>query len=288
MENNNFITGRNIFTMIFLAVIITLLTFGFSLYQTPKYKSSAKLLVVFNQKNTDTYTAAKNDNYITGILSEVVYSNSFMENVFSSNFNLKDTFGFNPETRQKNWKKSINVATLDNKGIIMLDVFNSDQYQAKQFANAITYVLMTKHGIYDGSNDQVSIKLIDNPSVYENWAKIKIARDAIIGLIAGLLIGLSFIVIFPQNNLFGWAINGWNRLFGHDEMIKLAHNYDYTDNSYPITTPEGGYGWQNDLAPAYAPHDTDISPQENSNWLSNYYQDNKQADGEEGAEENQA
>ncbi|MFA5047776.1 MAG: Wzz/FepE/Etk N-terminal domain-containing protein [Patescibacteria group bacterium] len=287
MENNNFITGKNIFTLIFLAVIITILTFVFSFYQTPKYKSSAKLLVVFNQESTDAYTAAKNDNYITGILSEVIYSNSFMENVFSGNFNLKDTFGFNPETRQKNWRKSVSVSTLDNKGIIMIDVFNSDQHQAKQFANAITYVLMTKHGIYDGSNSQVSIKLIDNPSVYENWAKTKVARDTIIGLIAGLLVGLSFIVIFPQNNLFGWATDGWSRTVRHDETIKLENGYNYSGNSYPINPPNG-YSWNNDLAPVYAPAESENSQPDNVNWLSNYYQENNPVDGQEGTENNQA
>jgi hypothetical protein len=196
---------KNILTVGCLALLLGLVAFSVSLWQTPKYKSTVKLLTVFNQANVDTYTASKTANYITGILGEVAYSDSFVNSVYQSDSNLIDTLGNNSEIRQKNWKKAVKLNILENKGVIIIDTYGDNKYQTNLLSSTIGSVIISQHGLYDGSADRTVIKMIDSPSVYEDWAITKIARDTGIGLLAGLLLGLTLVIIFPSHKLFEFS-----------------------------------------------------------------------------------
>lgn len=193
---------KNILTVGCLALLIGLVAFSVSLWQTPKYKSTVKLLTVFNQANMDTYTASKTANYITGIMGEVVLSDSFISSVYQSDSSLVDTLGNNSEARQKKWNKMVKLNILENKGIMIIDTYGDNKYQTNLLASTIGSVIISQHGLYDGSADRAVIKMIDTPSVYEDWAITKIARDTAIGFFAGLLLGLTLVIIFPSHKLF--------------------------------------------------------------------------------------
>lgn len=202
MNSNKLATPRNALTVGFIGLLIALAAFSFSYLQTPNYKSTVKLLAVFNQSSIDTYTASKTANYITGILGEVIYSDSFIDSVYRSESNLADNLGRGSEARQKAWKKIVKTQILDNRGIISIDVYGNDKNQTNLLASAIGSTIVGQHGLYDGSQDRVAIRMIDTPSVYESWSAAKIMSDTGLGLIAGLLAGLALIVIFPNHKLF--------------------------------------------------------------------------------------
>jgi len=202
MTSNRFISSKNLLTVVFMALLVGLAAFSFSIWQTPSYKSTVKLLAVFNQTSIDTYTASKTANYITGILGEVVYSDSFINSVYGNDGNLIDNLGRGSEKRQKNWNKIVKLKILDNKGIIIIDVYGNDKTQTNLLASSIGSTIISQHGLYDGSQDRVSIKMIDLPSIYENWAATKIIEDTGLGMIVGLLLGFTLIVVFPNHKLF--------------------------------------------------------------------------------------
>jgi len=202
MNQNKLLSAKNALTVGFIALLVALAAFSFSLWQTPNYKSTAKLLAVFNQSNIDTYTASKTANYITGILGEVAHSDSFIDSVYQSDADLIDNLGQGSEKRQKSWKKTVKTRILDNKGIIIIDVFGNDKRQVNLLAAAIGNIIISQHGLYDGSQDRVAIKMIDAPSAYESWSDLKIISDTGLGLLAGLLIGFTLIIIFPNHKLF--------------------------------------------------------------------------------------
>lgn len=218
--DNIIFNAKNVKTIAFIALIAVILALGLSFIQTPKYKSSTKLLVVFNQDNMDVYTAAQTANYIASVLSEVVYSNSFIDNVFKSNFGLNDNFGLDQENRLKSWKKMVKVKTRENKGIILIDVFHQDKNQATQFAQAISSTLIAKHNLYHGSGEKVALKIIDEPITSQHWAQPKIIQNTLLGLIAGLILGFTFIVIFPEQKLIESIFQ--HRSFDQDELIELT------------------------------------------------------------------
>lgn len=224
-STNNVIKKENLKTILFIGVLVMIVSLIFSFLQSPKYKSSVKLLVVFNQSNIDTYTASRASNYITNILGEVIHSNSFVENVFKNNFNLKDDLGINPEQRERNWRRLVQVRTKENTGIILIDVFHKNREQADKFAQAITYTLITKHQLYHGSGDQVVIRMVDGPITSEGWAQPKFFRNLTLGFITGLILGFTLIVVFPEQKLLSviwpWRDHQWLEN-NPDEIIELV------------------------------------------------------------------
>ncbi|MEK7167469.1 MAG: Wzz/FepE/Etk N-terminal domain-containing protein [Patescibacteria group bacterium] len=220
MNSDNVFSAKNLKTIVFVAILVTAITFGASFLQPVKYKSSAKLLVVFNQKNMDVYTASQTANYIANVLSEVVYSDSFIDQVYKNDFSLKDNLGIDSEKRMRNWKKAVNVQIQENKGIMIIDTYDPDAKQANLLAQSISYTIVTKHTLYHGSGDQVEIKMIGSPTVSDKWAQPQILRNTLIGLVAGLILGFTFVVIFPEQRVL--AFLGGRRARGRqDETIDL-------------------------------------------------------------------
>ena len=265
---------KNFLTVGFLTVLLTLVAFSISLWQTPHYKATAKLITVFNQDNIDTYTASKTANYITGVLGEVIYSDSFVNSVLKSEPNLINNLGNNSETRQKNWSKMVKVKILENKGVIIIDTYGDNKYQTNLLASAVAYTIINQHGLYDGSQDRVAIKIIDNPTIYEKWTATKIFRDTLIGFLAGLLLGFTLIVIFPNHRLFETSTK---RKYNYQipAETKTLHQTQ-TEKSNPLsnqTTPVQSISAPNTDRQEFSYNRTNPNKTQNP-WLEKYYQDN--------------
>lgn len=202
MNSNKLFNLKNFLTVSFLAILLGISAFSFSLWQTPKYKSTVRLIIVFNQDNIDTYTASKSANYIADRLGEIIYSDSFIDLVYKNELALIDSLGYGSEKRQKAWKQIVKAGVLENKGMIVVDSYGSDKQQTALLSASIANTLIAQHGLYDGSQGKATINAIDNPSIYESWALTKILRDSVLGFAVGLLLGLTFIVIFPNHRLF--------------------------------------------------------------------------------------
>ncbi|MFA5029268.1 MAG: Wzz/FepE/Etk N-terminal domain-containing protein [Patescibacteria group bacterium] len=228
MSSTYLFNAKNIRTIITIGLLVMIASLAVSLLQTPKYKSSVKLLVVVNQENVDPYTASRTADYIANVLTEVVYTNSFIDNTFKSNFNLKDELGIGAETRLKNWKKAVQVKTEENKGIIFINVLNRDRDQANQFAQAISYTVMTKHQLYHGLGDRILIKMIDAPVASDKPDQPRTATNTVLGLVAGIVLGFTLIIIFPEQQLFESIFKPKiGRL--KDETLELIEKNDQTD-----------------------------------------------------------
>jgi hypothetical protein len=219
-------------------------------------------LAVFNQSDIDTYTASKTSNYITGILGEVIYSDSFISSVYKSEPNLNNNLTSNKEKSQKIWKKQVKTQILDNKGVISIDAFGSNRYQTNLLASAIGYTIINQHGIYDGSADRVTIKMIDSPTIYENWSITKIISDGLIGLLAGLFLGFTFVIIFPNHRLF-------------ELKKKKAKNFqpeEYQQTTQPSQSTNKLT--EDGIDTSVTPENKILSQSTNNAWLEQYYDEN--------------
>ncbi len=224
MNPENIFNSKNIKTILFITIIVVIFGLVISLVQTPKYKSSAKLLVIFSQTDMNPYTSAQTSNYIAGILEEVIYSDSFIDGVFKTKFDLKNELSFSAEKKAKQWKKMVKAKVEDNKGIITIDVYNKDKEQANNFAQAISYTLITNHSLYHGSGESVSVKMISTPSIAEKWTEPNIPQNLILSLVAGLFAGLTFIIIFPEQELLGFLIG--RKMTPKDETLFFQNMTD--------------------------------------------------------------
>lgn len=219
MKTQVLFSRSNILTVLLFVVVTISLSILVSLLQPPKYRASTKLLVVYKEQKADAFAAARNSSYITGVLGEVMYSNTFIEQVFDANPELRDELGVEPERRQQNWKRLLSVHTEDSKGIIITDVYHGDRAQALLFAQTISSVVTKTHADYHGAGDTATIRIIDQPTASERWDQPRIPFNALIGVLAGLIAGLTFVILFPQQRLLEFLFD--RRSFYADQEFDL-------------------------------------------------------------------
>lgn len=186
---------------IFLAVIvITAASFGFSVYQMPKYRAGVRLLVIQKQGNRlDAYTAARSAQAVGDVLSKVIYTSSFYDEVMSSGFKIdKKYFPEDAEKQKKLWKETVAGGTVDESGEVQVDVYHPDPTQAKEIVYGIAYVMINSGSRYHGGGDQIEIKMIDAPFVSEKPVKPDVLQNTVGGFGLSLLASVSLVLLFAS------------------------------------------------------------------------------------------
>lgn len=181
-------------TAVFL-IVVSLITF----LQPLRYSATSTLLVVQNYgPNTDAYNVSRSNQFLSNLLAQVVYTDSFYGKVMESGYNIdKNLFSTDVNKRKKEWQKMVYTRAIADTGMITLKTYHQDKATADKINQAIAYTLMTKHSQYHGLGDNVKIKVI-NDSTLSDWpVKPNIILNLILSFIAGLAVSLYFIYLFP-------------------------------------------------------------------------------------------
>lgn len=198
-------------TISIIVAIFVLLAMIITFAQPLKYRATTRLLVVQEgSAGSDVYSISRSNKYLSSILSEVVYSNTFFEQVLESNFNIdKSVFSLDLNKRMKQWKKMVSSNSISDTGMIVINVYHPNRYQASQINQAIAYTLRTKNSDYHGLKDKVSVKTIDRTTL-SNWpVKPNILLNLFLGLVFGFLVGLGFVKLYPEKELRILPVNIW-------------------------------------------------------------------------------
>ena len=188
-------------TILVFVLLVCGISFILSILQTPKYKSQTRLLVLRQfDGQTEAYAAATSAEYVSTILSKVIYSSSFLDKVLTSGFNINNDFHKEPLKREKEWEKMLQSAVFSNTGILEISVLNKDKDQAEQLATAIAHVLATKGELFHGANN-IEIKVIDPPATSVNPVVPNIPLNVLVGAILGAMAGIGFVYLFPELEL---------------------------------------------------------------------------------------
>jgi len=165
-----------------------------------KYGSSVKLLTVYSFKeNTDPYVTSKSNEYLSNLLSRIVYSNSFFEKVKKSGFNIDKTYFKGDDRKQmKIWAKTVKSRNVIGTGVIELDVYHTNREQAEQIARAITFIIQTEHSQYHGYGKNVEIKILDKPMTSKYPVKPNILLNLMLAISFGSMFAIVYIYFFPE------------------------------------------------------------------------------------------
>ncbi len=190
-----------IFVFIALGLIITFV-------QPLKYSAKSKLLVIQNTRDVDPYTVSKSNEYLGNLFSQVLYSSSFYDLTLSSQYNVdRSYFGSDATRQQKTWKKTVKAQSLNNTGIIEMEIYHPDPYQAKQLALAVNDVLMNKNFNYQGMGDTVKVNVIDQPLVSNYPTNPNPLINFGLSVVLGVAFGFVYIYFLPEEKynfyLFG-------------------------------------------------------------------------------------
>lgn len=216
-------------TILTLVFIVLILTLGISLISPLKYGAKSRLLVVQNTSGNDPYTISKSNEYLGNLLAQVVYSSSFYDFVFASQYNIdKNYFSGNYNQQLKIWQKTVRAKTASDTGIIEINVYHQNPYQAQQIALAINDVIINKNFNYQGSGQAIKINVIDQPLVSNYPIKPNLPQNLSLALIGGLLLSLFYIYLFPEEkyNLKLWSGRKSKKVKPMGGAVKLE---DYTE-----------------------------------------------------------
>jgi capsular polysaccharide biosynthesis protein len=199
-KNNvrKFLTERAKFVLSF-AVTIALITALVSLIQTPKYRSSMRLLVVQSYGfGVDPYNIAKATQFFSDLLSEVVTSRTFFDEVLKIEPRISKSFFYkNLEKRDKQWKQMIASRTIGDTGIIAISVYHPDRTQAELIAESISKVLTTEGSLFHGGGDRIGIRVLDAPVTSEKPVQPKTTVNTLVGALVGALLAIGLTFFFP-------------------------------------------------------------------------------------------
>ena len=190
-----------IITVMFL-IMVSLVTF----LQPLRYSATSTLLVVQNYgPNTDAYNVSRSNQFLSNLLAQVVYTDSFYEQVMTSGYNInKNIFSADINKRKQEWQSMVYTRAIADTGMITIKTYHQDKATADKINQAISYTLMTKHSQYHGLGDNVKIKVI-NDSTLSSWpVKPNIILNLLLGLMTGLAASLYFVYLFP-NKILGFS-----------------------------------------------------------------------------------
>lgn len=245
-------------TILTLVFIVLILTLGISLISPLKYGAKSRLLVMQNTIDNDPYTISKSNEYLGNLLAQVVYSGSFYDFVFSSQYNIdKNYFSGNYNQQLKIWQKTVQAKTASDTGIIEINVYHQNPYQAQQIALAINDVMINKNFNYQGSGQAIKVNVIDQPLISNYPIKPNLPQNAILALVCGLILSLFYIYLFPEEkyNLKLWSSRKSKKIKPMGGAVKLDnyisnreenfdsqnnhHGFEQTENAEHQNWPEG-------------------------------------------------
>lgn len=227
MEFNDFINllkrkKGTIFSLVFIIVILSL---GLSLINPLKYGAKSRLLVVQNTSGADSYTMSKSNEYIGNLFSQVAYSGSFFNLVLESPYDIdKNYFSGDFNNQIKTWNKTIQTKTLSDTGIIEINIYHPNPYQAQQIALAVNDIFINKNTNYQGSGQAIKVNVIDQPLISNYPIKPNLPQNALIALMAGFLFSIFYIYILPEES---YNIRLWPKKNKKIKNIKHSVNVDY-------------------------------------------------------------
>lgn len=221
-------------TMFTVVFVIIVLTVGISLIGPLKYGAKSRLLVVQHTIGSDPYTVSKSNEYLGNLFAQVAYSGSFYNLVLASSYNIdKNYFSGNYNQQMKIWGKTIETKTLSDTGIIEINIYHPNPYQAQQIALAVNDIMINNNANYQGNGAGIKISIIDQPLISNYPVKPNLLQNLAVALIGGLLVSLFYVYLLPEDrySLRLWPKKRLRKVKNIGHSIKL----DY----YPLAGEEG-------------------------------------------------
>ncbi len=185
---------------LFSAWLIFLVLGAAATFSQPlKYEAKSRLLIVQNIAGVDPYTVSKSNQYLGSLFSQVVNSNSFFSLVTSSNnYDIdKGYFSDNYRDQMKIWQKTVTAKSNDS-GIVEISIYHPNAYQAKQIALGVNDALINQGFNYQGGDQSIKIKIIDQPLVSDYPVKPNIIFNFIAFSALGIIVGLIYVYFTPN------------------------------------------------------------------------------------------
>jgi capsular polysaccharide biosynthesis protein len=182
-------------TLVLWGLVLGALSFAFLIATQKSFKATTDLLVVQNQTGfTDYYALSKSADFLTGVLSESVYSEKFLDEINKAGVSTATILSNNKLQRLKDWEKMVKISRNPSLGTIHIEVLANTSDQASSVAGAIVKVLTDNAALFLGNGQDLDVRVLNTPT----WESNPSLAQIIVSVIGGFLVGmiLSFMVVY--------------------------------------------------------------------------------------------
>lgn len=188
-----------VITIIMFFVIAGLII---TLAQPLKYQAKSRLLILQPNTGNDAYLTARSNEYIGGLISEVVYSGSFLDSLKNSNYIFdRNYFGGSYKDSIKKWRKTISTKNSGDTGVINIEVFHTDPEEAKKISQAVNELIISGQSPYRFNSEQIKISIIDQPITSSFPVKPNLPLTFVLSIVFGLMTACSYVYLFPEESI---------------------------------------------------------------------------------------
>lgn len=184
---------NNIWLMILVGMLAASLSFFLLLAKEKRFKAGSDVLVIQNSENfVDSYTLSKSAEYLTRVLMESIYSDTFIREVRNSSPNSLAFLPTDKKQMLKTWEKTVKTSADSNLGVLSLEVFADSQKEALNISEGVLKVLTEKNSMFRGGSQNIEVRILNGPVVEKNPE----AKNLLAITIAGFLLGMAIVFIF--------------------------------------------------------------------------------------------
>ncbi|MCK5080570.1 MAG: hypothetical protein KAQ63_00245 [Candidatus Moranbacteria bacterium] len=200
-------------TVMILVFMVVAITFSISIFIPARYSSKIKMIIIQNHQSdeVDAFSAAKSAEYLSDIIANVVFTESFIQDMLDAPFEVKRNFSGFSEEKMKTWEKTVDVDKENNTGILTITTFDRSKSEAEAIAESIAWGLNVRGSKYHGGGDSIKIKTIDGPITSEKSATPNVLLNSLLALIVGIAGAVSVVNFFDDFELVLFRKNAFKR-----------------------------------------------------------------------------
>lgn len=187
-------------TIISIVLVFIIIALIGTLVQPLKYRSVSRLLITQNDPTADAYATARSNQYMGGLISEVIYSGSFLETLNTSDTVFdRNYFSGTYKQNLKKWKKTVFARSGGDSGVIEIEIYHTSPSEARQISLAVNNIIIAGQGPFQFVSKQSKISTIDQPVISSFPVKPNIPLNLAAGLLFGTLFGFAYVYMFPES-----------------------------------------------------------------------------------------
>ncbi len=134
-----------------------------------RYRSSADFLVTSTQGGQDYYTATRSAEYMSRVLSEVLYSERFMNAIIETGKVSDAYFPQDKKERLEMWAQSLSIKRNSEIGFVSVSVTGKNDRDVYRLSQALVQVLGTNSAVVFGDDvSNIKIRLLSGPILERN------------------------------------------------------------------------------------------------------------------------
>jgi len=173
-------------------LLLAALVFWGTMLFSPKFQSNLDVLVIQNQENfVDSYALAKSTEHFSKLLSESVYTETFLGKVTENYPELARVLPIDREERMKEWGKMVRTSLNVELGMIHIKVLASERAQAENISKTIAGVLANSNNLFVSPNQKIEVRMVNAPVVKSNPGAAAMAVLVVVSFLVGMFLVLA-------------------------------------------------------------------------------------------------